>query len=54
MFNDQKTYLPKVNPNLLIDAKVDVQDEQLGLSLNGNLDNLRFNISSKMEVVVET
>lgn len=47
MFNDQKTYLPKVNPNLLIDAKVDVQDEQLGLSLNGNLDNLRFNISSK-------
>lgn len=47
IFNDQKAYLPKVNPNLLVDAKVDVQDEQLGLSLNGNLDNLKFNISSK-------
>lgn len=47
IFNDQKTYLPKVNPNLLIDAKVDVQDEQIGLSLNGNLDNLKFTISSK-------
>lgn len=47
IFNDSKTYLPKVNPNLLIDARVDVQDEQLGLSLNGNLDNLQFTINSK-------
>lgn len=47
IFNDPKTYLPKVNPNLLVDARVDVQDEQLGLSLNGNLDNLQFTINSK-------
>lgn len=47
MFNDPKVYLPKVNPNLLVDARVDVQDEQLGLSLNGNLDNLQFTINSK-------
>lgn len=47
IFNDSKTYLPKINPNLLIDARVDVQDEQLGLSLSGNLDNLQFTISSK-------
>lgn len=47
IFNDPKTYFPKVNPNLLVDARVDVQDEQLGLSLNGNLDNLQFTINSK-------
>ena len=47
IFNDPKSYLPKVNPNLLIDARVLVQDDQIGLSLNGNLDNLKFTISSR-------
>ncbi len=47
VFNDMKTYLPKVNPNLLVDARVNVQDEQIGLSLNGVLSNLQFTISSK-------
>lgn len=47
IFNDEKTYLPKLNPNLLIDARVNVQDDEIGLSLNGNLNNLKFNISSK-------
>ena len=47
IFNDQKAYLPTINPNLLIDATVDVQDERIGLSLNGQLDDLKFTISSK-------
>lgn len=47
IFNDTKAYLPKINPNLLVDARVNVQDEQIGLSLNGALDNLRFTISSQ-------
>lgn len=47
IFNDPKCYIPKVNPNLLVDARVNVQDEEIGLSLNGNLDNLRFTINSK-------
>ena len=47
IFNDQKTYLPKVNPNLLIDSRLEIDDDQIKLSLNGELDNLKFTISSK-------
>ncbi|WP_101475036.1 hypothetical protein [Fusobacterium sp.] len=46
-FNDRKTYFPKINPNVLIDASVDVKNDRIGLALNGTLDNLQFNINSK-------
>lgn len=46
-FNDKKTYFPKINPSILIDASVEVKNDRIGLGLNGNLDNLQFNISSK-------
>ena len=45
-FNDRNVYFPKVNPTILVDASVQVQNDTIGLSLNGTLDNLRFNISS--------
>lgn len=46
-FNDKKTYFPKVNPSILIDASVEVKNDRIGLGLNGTLDNLQFTISSK-------
>lgn len=45
-FNDKNVYFPKINPTILVDASVQVQNDTIDLSLNGTLDNLRFNISS--------
>lgn len=47
IFNDRKDYLPNVNPTLVIDSRVKVQNDELGMSINGELDALRFTITSK-------
>lgn len=47
IFNDRKDYLPTVNPTLVIDSRVKVQNDELGMSINGELDALRFTITSK-------
>lgn len=47
IFNDRKDYFPNVNPTLVIDSRVKVQNDELGMSINGELDALRFTITSK-------
>ena len=46
-FNDRKDYLPNVNPTLIIDSKVKVDNDEIGMSINGELDDLKFTITSK-------
>lgn len=45
-FNENKTYLPNVNPSLLIDSNVDVNGEKVRFSIQGKTDDLRFSIGS--------
>ncbi|WP_294707699.1 translocation/assembly module TamB domain-containing protein [uncultured Fusobacterium sp.] len=47
IFNDRKDYLPNVNPTLIIDSKVKVDNDEIGMSINGELDDLKFTITSK-------
>lgn len=47
IFNDKKDYLPTVNPTLIIDSKVKVDNDEIGMSINGELDDLKFTITSK-------
>lgn len=47
IFNDRKDYFPNVNPTLVLDSRVKVQNDELGMSINGELDALRFTITSK-------
>ena len=47
IFNDKKDYLPNVNPTLIIDSKVKVDNDEIGMSINGELDDLKFTITSK-------
>lgn len=46
-FNDKKVFFPKINPSILVDASVEVKNDKILLALNGALDNLQFNISSR-------
>lgn len=45
-FNENKTYLPNVNPSLLLDSNVDVNGEKVRFSIQGKTDDLRFSIAS--------
>jgi|GEM_PF-693420 len=46
-FTKRNEYLPNINPSIYIDAKVAVDGEDLGIGISGELDKLRFNISSR-------
>lgn len=47
IFNDRKDYLPNINPTLIIDSRVKVDNDEIGMSINGELDDLKFTITSK-------
>lgn len=46
-FNEKRNYLPNINPSILFDAIVNVNNDKVGFHLSGTLKNLQFNISSK-------
>lgn len=46
-FNDERVHLPKFNPVLRLESKVETNNDDVNISINGNLDNLNFNIASK-------
>lgn len=46
-FNDERIYLPKFNPVLRVESKVETSSDDVNIGINGNLDNLSFNIASK-------
>ena len=45
-FNENKAYLPNLNPSLLLDSSVDVNGEKVRFSIQGKVDDLRFSIAS--------
>ena len=45
-FTKRNEYLPNINPSIYVDAKVEVDGEDLGVGISGELNKLRFNISS--------
>lgn len=46
-FNDAKSYLPNVQPSILVDSTVEVNADKVRFSIQGKLNELRFTISSK-------
>jgi hypothetical protein len=45
-FLNKKDYLPDVNPTIFLEAKVDIDGDDVGIGINGELKKLRFNITS--------
>ncbi|MDR3258476.1 MAG: translocation/assembly module TamB [Fusobacteriaceae bacterium] len=45
-FLNKKDYLPDVNPTIFIEAKVDIDGDDVGIGINGELKKLRFNVTS--------
>lgn len=47
IFNNKNDYFPNINPTLVIDSRVKVDNDEIGMSINGEFNDLRFNITSK-------
>lgn len=46
-FNDKSIFLPKFNPNIYLESKVNLNGDEMGFDINGDLKRLRYNIVSR-------
>ncbi|WP_022819254.1 hypothetical protein [Fusobacterium russii] len=46
-FNDTKTYLPEINPDVFIDSRVTMEEENINFGIHGRLKKLMYTLSSE-------
>lgn len=46
-FNDIKTYLPEINPDIFIDSRVTMEEENINFGIHGRLKKLMYSLSSE-------
>lgn len=46
-FNDTKTYIPSINPDIFLETRVNMDDDDLNLNINGKMRKLIYSLSSE-------
>lgn len=45
-FNDKKSFLPDLNPQIFVETRIGVNADELNFNINGRLDKLRYSLAS--------